>query len=219
MLKNGFGGIVRRVFFYLFWTTRVLFGVDTPEGPPTPQPPLPVPAPTRQKRVPFYSFWNSASICILINTWNYSAAELWDKNWDTDAHAHVTYQAPIIGLHSFTLLLFLQDSTDYLMLAQSCKFGVIAVSLALTQPAACTECVCLWLLEMSTDPPFYPIYSKRVPIDWAWAEDSDGIFEILLETPTKKLGSPLGDPPHPFLRGSDPYIYQSKAFDEGIPSI
>jgi hypothetical protein len=39
--------------------------------------------------------------------------------------AHVTYQAPITGLHSPTLLPFLQNSTGYSMLAQSCnKFGV-----------------------------------------------------------------------------------------------
>jgi len=158
--------IHRRVFFkfldgtYTFWGGHP-WGTTHPPNPPSS-------APTRQKRVPFCPLWNSASICILINTWNYNAAELWDKNWDTDAHAHVdTYQAPITGLHSPTLLLFLQNSTDYLMLAQSCKFGVNCYIIGLTHLAACTECVCLWLLEMSTDPPFYPIYSKRVPIDWA----------------------------------------------------
>ena len=53
------------------------------------------------------------------------------------------------------------------MLAQACKFGVNCCFIGLTHPAACTECVCLRLLEMSTEPPFCPIYSKRVPIDWA----------------------------------------------------
>ena len=39
-------------------------------GPLTPPPPQypPPSAPTQTKRVPFCSFWNSASICILINT-------------------------------------------------------------------------------------------------------------------------------------------------------
>ena len=41
-----------------------------------------------------------------------------------DTHAHMTYQAPTTGLHSPTLLPFLQNSTDYLMLAQFWKFGV-----------------------------------------------------------------------------------------------
>ena len=59
-----------------------------------------------------------------------------------NADAHVTYQAPITGLHSPTLLLILQDSTDYLMMAQSCKFGVICCFIGLTHPTACTECVC-----------------------------------------------------------------------------
>ena len=31
-----------------FWTTRLLFGVDTPEGPPTSQTPLPVPPPDKK---------------------------------------------------------------------------------------------------------------------------------------------------------------------------
>ena len=100
------------------------------------------------------------------------------ENWDTDAHAHVTYQAPITGLHNPTLLPFLQNSTDYLKLAQSCKFGVTCCSIGLTHPAACTLRVCLWLLDISTDPPFNPICSKKVQIDWAWAQDSDDIFEI-----------------------------------------
>ena len=30
----------------------------------------------------------------------------------------------------------------YLMLAQSCKFGVICSFIGLTHPTACTECVC-----------------------------------------------------------------------------
>jgi hypothetical protein len=97
------------------------------------------------------------------------------------------YQAPITGLHSPILLLFLQNSTDYIMLAQSCKFVVNCCFIGLTHPAACTECVCLWLFEMSTGPPFYPIYSKRVPIGWVWAEDFNDMFKIPWEWPRKKL--------------------------------
>ena len=63
--------------------------------PPTP----PSGAPTQTKSVPICSFFKQASICILIKTWNWRVAQLWAKNWDTDAHAHMTYQA-IIGLHS-----------------------------------------------------------------------------------------------------------------------
>jgi len=56
-----------------------------------------------------------------------------------DAHEHVTYQAPTPGLHIPTLLPFLQNSTNYLMLAQSWKFGVNCCSIGLTHPAACTR--------------------------------------------------------------------------------
>ena len=45
-----------------------------------PPPNSPSSAPTRRKRVPLCYFWNSASICIIIKTWNYNAAELWGKN-------------------------------------------------------------------------------------------------------------------------------------------
>jgi len=55
------------------------------------------------------------------------------------AHAHVTYQAPINVLHSPTLLPFLRNSTEYLMLAQSWKFGVKCCSIGLTHPTACTR--------------------------------------------------------------------------------
>jgi len=157
---------------------RILFGEDTPEGPLTPQTPLPV-LPPKQKGYHSVFFLKSASICILIKTWNYNAAELWGKNWDTDAHAHMTHQAPITGLHNPTLLPFFQSSTDYFMLAQSWKFGVNCCSICLTHPAACTLApVPLTFGHVHIPPPFYPNCSKRVPIDWVWAEDSDHIFKI-----------------------------------------
>jgi len=51
----------------------------------------------------------------------------------------MTYQAPTTGLHSPTLLPFLQIFTDCLMLAQSWKFEVNYCSIGLTHPAACTQ--------------------------------------------------------------------------------
>ena len=168
---------VRRLFF-LGW--HVYFLGWTPLRAPPPPPNTPSSAPTQTKRVPIHSFLKQASICILIKTWNWSIAELWGKNWDTDAHAHVTYQAPITGLHSPTLLLFLQNSTDYLMLAQSCKFGVNCWLLHwLDSPRGLHPSPCasdFW--TCSQTPPLNPICSKRVWIDWAWAENSDDVLEI-----------------------------------------
>ena len=43
-----------RCFLFCF-RRHVLFGVETPEGPPTPQTPRPFSAPTRHKRVPICS--------------------------------------------------------------------------------------------------------------------------------------------------------------------
>jgi len=48
-------------------------------------------------------------------------------------------QAPISGLLSPILLQFLYNSIEYLMLAQSCKFGVNCCFIGLTHPAACTR--------------------------------------------------------------------------------
>jgi hypothetical protein len=121
-----------------FLEGRFTFWGGHPWGTTYPKTPLPVPPPN-QKGYHSASFFNSASICILIKTWNYNAAELWGKNWDTDAHAHVTYQAPITGLHSPILLPILQNYTDYLVLAQSCKLRVNCCFVGLTNPAACTR--------------------------------------------------------------------------------
>jgi hypothetical protein len=117
-----------RHVYFLGWTPLI------PTQPPNP----PSSVPTQSRGVPVCSFLFSASICLLIKSWNWSVAELWGKNWDTDAHAHMTYQAPTTGLHNPTLLPILQNSTDYLMLAQFCKFGVNCCFLGLTHPAACT---------------------------------------------------------------------------------
>jgi len=74
---------------------------------------------------------------------------------------HVNYQAPTTGLHSPTLLPFHQKSTDYLMLAQSGKFGVNCCFIGLIHPARpAPERVCLWLFDMSTDPPLTQFAQK-----------------------------------------------------------
>ena len=68
------------------------------------------------------------------------------------------------------------------------------------------ERVCLWLLDMSTDPPFHSFCSKRVAIDWAWAKDFDFILYYITtwkrprnnwRTPLKKPTTPPGNPPTP----------------------
>jgi len=108
--------------------------------PPEPHP-IPLPRWKGHHFAPFSNRHPSAfQIGIhLPKTWNWSVVELWGKNWDTDAHAHATYQAPITGLHSPTLNPFLQNSTDYLMLAEFWKFGVNCCFIGLTNSAACTR--------------------------------------------------------------------------------
>ena len=73
----------------------------------------------------------------------------------------MTFQAPITGVHSPTLLPFLQNSTDYLMLAQSCKFRVNCCFIDLTHPAACTRvCVPLTFGHVHRPPPFTQFTQK-----------------------------------------------------------
>jgi hypothetical protein len=186
-----------------------------------PKPPFQCSHPNKKGTI-LYFFLKSASICILIKTWNYNAAELMGKNWDTDAHAHMTHhwwlshQAPITGLHNSTLLPFFQSSTDYFMLAQSWKFGVNCCSIGLTHPAACTRAlVPLTFGHVHRPrPPFYPNCSKRVPIDWVWAEDFGDILKIQVDFGRGRPKN-FGPPPHP----SYSYIYQLIALAVKIPII
>ena len=62
------------VFF--FWRHVYFLGWTPLRDQP---PPKPFQCPHPNKRVPICSFLSSASICILIKTWNYNAAELWGK--------------------------------------------------------------------------------------------------------------------------------------------
>jgi len=131
---------------------------------------------------------NPASICILTKTRNWIVAELWGKNWDTDAHTHMTYQAPTPGLHSPTQLPVLQNSTDFLMLAQPWKFGVNCCSSGLNHPAACTQARVPLTFGHAHRPPLSPSLLKksanRLNLSWI----SAGIFKILKEWPSKYLG-------------------------------
>ena len=52
---------------------------------------------------------------------------------------NMTYQTTTAGLHSLKLLPFLQSSTDYLMLAQTLRFGVNRCSIGMTHPVAYTR--------------------------------------------------------------------------------
>ena len=61
---------------------------------------------------------------------------------------------------------FLQNSTKYLMLRLSWKFGVNRCSFGLTHPAACTQARLPLTCGLVHRPPLNPINPKRVPIDW-----------------------------------------------------
>ena len=81
-------------------------------------------------------------------------------------------------------------SKFYLMLAQSWKFGAHCCSSGLTHPAACTRARVPQSFGYVHRPPFYAICSKRVAIDWALAEDSNDIINMLWKWPRKKLEIP-----------------------------
>ena len=126
----------------VFIGRHVYFWEWTPlRDPPPPKPPFQCPHQTK-KTVPICSFVNSASICTLIETWYWIFGELWGKNWDTDAHAHMTYQPPTTGLHSSTLLSFFQKFPRN-SLAISCWHNPGSLewccSIGLTYFAACTQ--------------------------------------------------------------------------------
>jgi len=117
--------------------TCIIFGMDPQTHLPPPKPPFQCPHPDKKGT-------NLLLLQIGFHLHTHQDLKLMccrvmGQKRDTDAHAHMTNQAPITGLHSPTLLPFLQNSTDYLMLAQSCKFGVDCCVIGLTYPAACTR--------------------------------------------------------------------------------
>ena len=189
-----------------------LWGTTHPPNPPSS-------APTQTKRVPICSFLDSASICILIKSWIWIVAELWGKNWDADAHALMTYQAPTTGLHSPTLLPLLRNSTDYLTLAQSWKFGVICCSIGLTHPAACTRTRVHLTVGHVHSPPLLPNLLKKggnqLGLSWGfwwYIYIFVGLTQNKTGEPPQKPKTSPGDHP-PF----DPYTYQSIVLNVRIP--
>ena len=131
------------------------------------------------------------------------------------------YLPPTPGLHSPTLLPFLQNFTDYLMLAQPWKFEVNCCSSGLTHPAACTRARVPPTYGHVQRTPFSPGLLKKVAVDWDQAKDSNDIFKFRRSYPVNFWrGGPKnsGPPRTPPLR-LDPYIYQSIALDARIPNI
>jgi hypothetical protein len=88
-----------------------------------------------------------------------------------------------------------------LMLAQSCTCGVNCCFIGVTHPAACTRARVPLTFGHVHRPPPNPICSKRVPIDWAWAEDSVDIFKMLWSGPGKFWRGGLKNSGPPPLRG------------------
>ena len=130
--KVGTGGSRKKIV-----KACMIFGLDPPcPSPPLPINPLPVTPPGQKgyQSVPFSNRHPYSSRPKTEVLQSYGAKQ----KIRTSMQSHVTYQAPITGLHSPTLLPFLQISTDYLILARSCKFGVICCFIDLTHPAART---------------------------------------------------------------------------------
>jgi hypothetical protein len=105
-------------------------------------------APTQTKRVPICSLLNSASICIIIKTWNWSVAEFWGRNWDTDAHAR---------LFAWTWAV---QTLPFMYLLHHLLFFFLHV--LHTQPSSCT----FWLMALSVNPvnPVNPETEIRTPM-------------------------------------------------------
>ena len=88
----------------IYWTSFPFIGVDPPDPPTPPTPPFRCPHPDKKgTNLLLFKF------CIHLHTHQdpqLKFAELWGKTCDTDARVHMTYQAPITGLHGPKLLPF-----------------------------------------------------------------------------------------------------------------
>ena len=140
-----------------------------------------------------------------------------------DAHAHVTYQAPITDLHSPTLL---RNFTDYLMLAQSCKFGSNCCFIGLTHPAACTRaCVLLTFGHVHRPVPLTQFAQKGCQLTGLELRIPLMCLQFCRSGPVNfwRGGPKNSIPPRPPLSPPPPigpkYIYQSTDLDERIPNI
>ena len=115
---------------------RILFGVDTPDGPLTPQTPLPV-LPPKQKGYHSVFFFE---ICIHLHTHQDLKLQCRRVNGQK-----LRYGRPcphdLPGTHTWLAHPHIasRNSTDYLMLAQTWKLGVNCCSIGLTHHAACTQ--------------------------------------------------------------------------------
>ena len=209
--------------FLIFLEGTYTFGVGTLKGTSTPQTPLPEPPP-RQKGYQSAPFWilHPSAYSLRPETGllqSYGAkteVQTPVHTWPT-RHPQLTCTAPH-RFHFFRILLIISCWHN----PESLKWNAASLAWLLPQPAP--EHVCLWLLDVSIDPPVYPICSKKVAIDWAWAKDSNDIFKLSwkwprnkLETSRKKLKTCYGTiPPPPWF---DPCIYQSIALDFRIPNM
>ena len=130
--------------------------------------PLPPPINTpKTKRVPICSILNFASLLRpkfkMLQSYGAKIEMRTPMHTYPTRHPQLACGRP---LHSPTMLSFLQNSTWYLMLALSWKFGVNCCSFGLTHSAACTQALVPLACGHVHRPPFYTICSKRVPIDW-----------------------------------------------------
>jgi hypothetical protein len=213
---------VRRQFF-IFWKARILLGWAPSREHPPPKPPFQSPHPDRMG-TNLLLFWilHPSAYSLRPETGllqSYGAkteVQTPMHTWPT-RHPQLTCTAPH-RFHFFRILLIISCWHN----PGSLKWN--AASLAWLLPRPAPEHVCLWLLDVSIDPPFYPICSNKVAIDWAWAKDSNDIFKLSwkwprnkLETSRKKLKTCYGTIPPP--PGFDPGIYQSIALDFRIPNM
>ena len=172
--------------------------MDTPAGPPTPQPPLPV-SPPKQKG------YQSAPFKILHPSAYSSRPESevlqsYGAKMETRTPMHIwPTRHPQLACTAPCCFEFLR-----ILLAIYCWHNPgclewIAAPLAWRTTRPGPKRVCLWLLDMSKDPPFYPTCSKKMPIDWAWEswwylKISKKVSQESYRDPPKNQGH-IGGPP------------------------
>ena len=81
----------------------------------------------------------------------------------------------------------------------NCKFGISCWYFPWTQPCSLLGDIPCNFMTWHPGPPLYSNHPTRLPIDWAWAEDSKNVFNISWKWPTNilKTLSQFSDPPAP----------------------
>ena len=199
------------------------FWASGPKWPPPPQPPFLIPH-NNEKGVTLLRI--QAAICLhsyhakLCNTWRAVGQKLVCTCSCTDHLLSAQIQPKPLPKHLFTSIMQLMHNA----LRKMQVWNQLLV-ICLNAPCALLGDIPCISMTRHPDPPRYSNHPTKMPIDWAWAQDSKNILIFRKSGPVKFwspppiLRPPLDPPPSPDPLRIETFIYQLIALDVRIPNM